>query len=1048
MSSFKHLQKQYDVLSEKIHRLKMAHTLETDVAVTFKLEKEIEDAEAELSSIEQQLEGKDKVVITCPYRGLSTFREQDERFFFGRETYVEQLDAALSTHPLIALIGASGSGKSSVVYAGLIPRLRRQENWQILVFRPGEHPFHALVSEIMPLWQPDLHKGDALVEVKTVSDHIMRKRLSLHDVVDDMMQGNTDTRLLLVADQFEELYTLCRDEDERRQFLDELFSLRDAAEISGRSERHWRVILTMRADFLGNALSYRPFADAFHDSAIALGPMNQEEVRDAVELPARALDVGIEDGLITRILDDIGNGPGNLPLLEFALTELWTKQVNRVLSHAAYNQIGGVEHALSRHANETFEAFSTDEQEQAERIFVQLVHPGGEGTDHTRRVATRSEIGDDHWSFAAKLADTRLVVTGKKQRDTIELAHEVLIRTWPRFQEWIRANLEFRRWQDWVRGIIAKWRQTGEDEALLLRGKALEEAEKWVQSEKQQISAEEIRFIQASATARNTRRAERDKLIHDKDALLGTVTRIGRILAPSKYVKLIGTVMSIGLCLVVITFYFLSRPAIGLVRPIKLLEIFEARTLDLRFKLRGIEDPGQDIFIVVLDEKTEEKLERWQSAGRNWLAEMINTLRKHGARVIGLDLSLTTADPGSVPEAIDTLAADYRHDDEFAARAEQVKTRYNYDYQLAQAMHNAGNVVLAEGYQRCFSLTAAAFEALQELPPGVLDSLRNLQDQTACGVAKFVGTLHKVLDAGQIAAYQTRIMLAAYAPQSTNTGTPAGLRPPGYNTRRANLPVFSEAAKRIGHGHTYYDVDGYIRRVPLVINYQQQHEVYTFGLEILRVYGNAAGLQYTGESVVLQPSAAAINEPDIIIPTDQRGTLYINYYGPSESFPHISLHEVIDANSPVDKNIFAGKIVLFGSITRVYHDVISTPFEADTYPAIEMHATVIANILQQNFLQRSQEMNLIEMMAMLVLGGTLGVFCLYKGPVHGIAALTMCILLILGGGHAIFLLRNIWLNVTFPLLLVLMEYAMITIYKHLIVQRVAEAVGHEVTLKP
>ncbi len=206
-------------------------------------------------------------------------------------------------------MGASGSGKSSIIYAGLIPRLRRQipgeitkmdpsipqddqkgEKWIIIPFRPNERPFYTLLSEIIPVWQPELSRGERLIEINKVNKNIIQTQLSLRDVFEDLSKKYPESHLLLFADQFEELYTLCQGNDERHRFLNELFGILGMQNLA--------CILSIRADFLGKALSYRPFADVFQGTDIILGPMNSEELRTVIEEPAKLLDIEIEDGLI------------------------------------------------------------------------------------------------------------------------------------------------------------------------------------------------------------------------------------------------------------------------------------------------------------------------------------------------------------------------------------------------------------------------------------------------------------------------------------------------------------------------------------------------------------------------------------------------------------------------------------------------------------------------------------------------------------------------------------------------------------------------------
>ena len=192
MSSSKHLKEQYELLSEKIHRLKMALIIEAGEAVRFQLEKQIEEAEAEQKRIEEQLEGSEKLSVTCPYRGLFAFREQDAECFFGRETYTEQLVEAVQNKPFVAVIGASGSGKSSVVYAGLIPRLRRQGNWLIASFRPGDSPFRTLSDALIPFLEPDLDAIDRIKKIKKLTHAFTSGELNVFDIVDTIAQKHPE----------------------------------------------------------------------------------------------------------------------------------------------------------------------------------------------------------------------------------------------------------------------------------------------------------------------------------------------------------------------------------------------------------------------------------------------------------------------------------------------------------------------------------------------------------------------------------------------------------------------------------------------------------------------------------------------------------------------------------------------------------------------------------------------------------------------------------------------------------------------------------------
>ncbi|WP_413168040.1 CHAT domain-containing protein [Capilliphycus salinus ALCB114379] len=350
-----------------------------------------------------------------PYQGLAAFGEEDADFFFGQENFVDKLVEATNQQPLVGVIGPSGSGKSSVVFAGLIPKLRKEGNWLIEIFKPGKDPFLPLAFALVRQLEPEAGETHKMREAMGLASDFQRGRITVQQVISQILERNPGKRLLLVADQFEELYTLCQVKEERERFADEL--------LTAISQENITLIFTLRADFYGYVLSYRPFRDALETyTPKLLSSMKREELQQAIELPAQKLDVQLEDQLTERILDDVGQEPGNLPLLEFALTRLWEKQKHRTLTHSAYSEIGGVKKAIANHAEQVYQKLTETEKQQAQRIFLQLVRPG-EGTEDTRRVATREEVGEENWNLVSYLAgyQARLVVTGRHQKDLTPL---------------------------------------------------------------------------------------------------------------------------------------------------------------------------------------------------------------------------------------------------------------------------------------------------------------------------------------------------------------------------------------------------------------------------------------------------------------------------------------------------------------------------------------------------------------------------------------------------------------------------------------------------
>ena len=445
----------------------------------------------------------DDVIPPNPYQGLAAFEEEDADFFFGQENFINKLVEVTQNQPLVGIIGPSGSGKSSVVFAGLIPKLRQQGNWLIEVFRPGKEPFLALASALVRQLEPEAGETQFLRESVGLASDFQQGRITVQQVISRILERNPGKQLLLVADQLEELYTLCPVKEEQERFANEL--------LAAITQENITVVFTLRADFYGYVLSYRPFRDALQEyTPQLLSSMKREELQAAIELPAQKLDVQLEENLTQRILDDVGEEPGNLPLLEFALTRLWEKQKNRELTHQAYQEIGGVKKAIANHAEQVYQKLSETEKQQAQRIFVQLVRPG-EGTEDTRRVATRAEVGDENWNLVSYLAgyQARLVVTGRQEtEDTVEVVHEALIREWETLRQWINDNREFRTWQERLKLSLREWKNNKQDVEWLLWGTLLTVAEDWLRQRADEMTQEERDFIQVSIKERDREKRE------------------------------------------------------------------------------------------------------------------------------------------------------------------------------------------------------------------------------------------------------------------------------------------------------------------------------------------------------------------------------------------------------------------------------------------------------------------------------------------------------------------------------------------------------------
>ncbi|MBP8110236.1 MAG: hypothetical protein KAZ38_21645 [Caldilineaceae bacterium] len=456
--------------------------------------------------------------MTSPYVGLRAFTSADANNFFGRVKIIQRLHESIQTHDLMAVLGPSGSGKSSVIHAGLLPRLAGRAapkgknsaiQWTPISFRPGDTPFRNLALALAPHCNmqpaalvPELRAGTR--KLTDLVDEITAPAPASSPPPTSSDHPAPERRLLLVIDQFEELFSLCSDAEIRQAFLDLILQPSLDAGRGPKTGRALTILVTVRADFMGYLLSQGTMADLLQDATTILGPMQPDEMRQVIEQPAWQKGVMFEPGLVLRLLADVGSAPGSLPLLEFALSQLWANRQDGWITHAAYEKNGGVAGALTKYANGIYANLSPQEQVRTRYIFPQLIQPG-QGTADTRRLATRAEIGENDWPLVHKLADARLVVTGRNTEgnETVEVIHEALILEWDLLRQWIEIDRTFRVWQQRLRILLAEWRLAGRDESALLRGGFLTDSEEWLARQGESFSAHERGFITASVQHRD-----------------------------------------------------------------------------------------------------------------------------------------------------------------------------------------------------------------------------------------------------------------------------------------------------------------------------------------------------------------------------------------------------------------------------------------------------------------------------------------------------------------------------------------------------------------
>lgn len=429
---------------------------------------------------------------TCPYKGLSyfDFDDEDPKYFYGRDALTNQLVEQVREKNFLAVVGASGSGKSSVVRAGLLYQLKLgqrifgSEQWSIYIFRPGEHPLQSLAEAFL---EPGLSVVDRADQLRKAQELINSGAIGLGQLI----VATKASRIVLVIDQFEECFTLCRDSVERQQFFENLLS---AVE---RSDNKLCLVLTMRADFFGKCLEqdYGGLAKKIEENLVTVTPLNSEELEQAITQPAKQVGLEVEDELVTQMITDVEGSPGSLPLLQYTLTELWKHRAVNWLTLSAYNRLGGVRGTLQKRADEVYEKLLPGEKVVAKRIFLELTQLG-EGTEDTRRQVLKKNLVTPQHSeelverVLQTLADAKLVVTsGLREKApgsggvaVVDVAHEALIRYWPLLHQWVEENREALRKKRSLEEAALEWMDRGKPEEVdyLLRGAKLAEAEEFL----------------------------------------------------------------------------------------------------------------------------------------------------------------------------------------------------------------------------------------------------------------------------------------------------------------------------------------------------------------------------------------------------------------------------------------------------------------------------------------------------------------------------------------------------------------------------------------
>lgn len=439
----------------------------------------------------------------CPYKGLETFNEEDSELFFGREKWIENLIKRVKESRTLFVTGQSGSGKSSLVRAGLIPALKTSigSGWLYATMKPGRDPIDALANAFSRLKDPSLGKylrentGQASV---------------LHECAESILSENTNQRLILYIDQFEEVFTQLS-KDKVQTFINLLDHT--ATVESGRVI----ILFSMRSDFVPNCATYPQLNAILNQQFMQIGAMQPEELVSAIAQPALRVGLKIDPDLIAQIINDMKGEPGALPLMQFALKDLFDAEQAKggiiALTLSNYLQRGGINQALERHANASLEKLTDEEKELARNIFSGLVEIG-QGTQDTRRTALSNELipagtqAETVKGVVQKLASARLITT---DATTVTISHEKLIDAWPWLKRLVNENRDVIALQNEIAEDAKIWAEHGHDYSYLYSGGRLASAIEILEARKLVLNELAQGFITAANELENAKALEEEK---------------------------------------------------------------------------------------------------------------------------------------------------------------------------------------------------------------------------------------------------------------------------------------------------------------------------------------------------------------------------------------------------------------------------------------------------------------------------------------------------------------------------------------------------------
>jgi hypothetical protein len=427
-------------------------------------------------------------VPPSPYKGLRAFETADRDLFFGRASVVKELMRAVETRALVPVVGASGVGKSSVVHAGLLPRLDEQDKgWGFVTLRPRPTLMLALASGLARL--SGLPVPVPAADLEAWQERL--SRLGLSGAAELAGASSRHERVLMIVDQFEEVLA-----QDREEIMRQLAELPDDGALT--------VVLTLREDSFGTFfVQHEVFGERLRRSAVALRGMDRNELDEVVRIPAALRGVRISDALAEELKGAVLDHPGALPLLEFALDQMWRtlEPGQQVLSFDAYEEIGRLDGALAAHADSVVNGLNDAEQRIVRNLFVN--HLTSPVQPDVRQLLRRSDCTPGEWQIIIQLADQRLLTISRDDdgNQTAEVVHEALLRAWERLRGWLDAEWPFRSWRQFLRNEMNLWTETRDSKALLT-GTLLATSERWLTERAADLNLDERYFIEMSLSRR------------------------------------------------------------------------------------------------------------------------------------------------------------------------------------------------------------------------------------------------------------------------------------------------------------------------------------------------------------------------------------------------------------------------------------------------------------------------------------------------------------------------------------------------------------------